>query len=95
MKQILIELDERSVRDLERVAPARERKRTEFIRLAIRTALDRALDRSTGDVYRARPLASEPSATDLTGWDVDNELAMAPSKARGSRRAKGSRKSAA
>ena len=94
MKQVLIELDERSVRDLERVAPVKERKRTEFIRLAIRTALDRALDRSTAEVYRSRPLDGELSASDLTGWDTDNELATAPSKVRGSRVPKG-RKSAA
>ena len=58
MKRMLIEIDDRSARDLERVAPAKERKRAEFVRLAIRRALDLALERSTKGAY-ARLLEAE------------------------------------
>ena len=74
MKQILIELDDRCARDLERVAPARDRKRTEFVRLAIRSAIDRALDRVAEASYRAIPLSGELTGEDLRGWDERNKL---------------------
>ena len=76
MKQILIELDDRSVRDLERVAPVKKRMRAEFVRLAIRHALDIALDRATERAYRAMPLCGDVLAVDLLGWDDRNELAL-------------------
>lgn len=75
MKQILIEIDDRCARDLARVAPAKKRVRAEFIRLALRRAIDLALDRTTEAAYRAHPLTEEPTSVDLAGWDKDNELA--------------------
>jgi Arc/MetJ-type ribon-helix-helix transcriptional regulator len=75
MKQILIEIDDRSARDLERVAPARKRMRAEFVRRAIRAALDRELDRRTEHAYREEPLSSGLDSGDLAGWDEDNALA--------------------
>jgi predicted transcriptional regulator len=75
MKQILIELDDRCARDLERVAPAKDRKRAEFIRLALRRAIDLALDRATRDAYLARPLDEPAASADLEGWDAGNALA--------------------
>ena len=74
MKQILIELDDRSARDLERVAPARARVRAEFIRRAIRHAIDLAMDRETEAAYRMKPLSGE-LAGDLLDWDEHNDLA--------------------
>jgi hypothetical protein len=89
MKQILVELDDRCARDLERVAPSKDRKRAEFIRLAVRTAVDRALDRATAEAYRSRPLSGDLQASDLAGWDEKNGLARPADKARGrGRRAK-------
>ena len=75
MKQILVELDDRCARDLERVAPSKKRLRAEFVRNAIRRAIDIALDRSTEEVYRQRPLSRGAEASDLMGWDEDNALA--------------------
>jgi hypothetical protein len=75
MKRMLIEIDDRSARDLERVAPARERRRAEFVRLAIRRALDTALDVRTKEAYGKQPLNAELSAADLEGWDRLNALA--------------------
>lgn len=81
MKQILVELDDRCARDLERVAPAKHRMRAEFVRLAIRHAIDRALDRATERAYRAHPVPDGFEAADHMGWDPHNELATkAPSR---------------
>lgn len=85
MKQILVELDEKCATDLERVAPARHRKRAEFIRLAIRRAIDLALDRGTQDAYVGKPFDGSITSGDLEGWDDDNALATPaplPRKAR-------------
>jgi len=76
MKRMLVEIDDRSARDLERVAPTRERKRAEFIRLAIRAAIDRALDRATRDAYRRVPQSGELVEGDVEGWDERNTLAV-------------------
>ncbi|MBK6696451.1 MAG: hypothetical protein IPG50_30310 [Myxococcales bacterium] len=88
MKRILIELDDRCARDLERVAPAKARQRAEFVRLAIRRAIDLALDVRTGDAYRARPLAADGTPEDLVGWDQANQLATPSASAKASPRKK-------
>jgi hypothetical protein len=75
MKAILVELDDRCARDLERVAPVGKGVRAEFIRMAVRRAIDLALERSTELAYRAAPLEDKLSAADLGGWDERNELA--------------------
>jgi len=95
MKQLLVDLDDRCARDLERVAPTKKRMRAEFVRLAIRHAIDLALDRATEQAYRARPIAGEITPADLLGWDEHNTLAMpARTPARGHGR-RGRPKSAA
>jgi hypothetical protein len=89
MKQILIEIDDRCARDLEQVAPAKNRRRAEFVRLAIRRAIDLALDRNTRKAYGARPLPSTLEPSDLAGWDPRNRLAVGlPRKAVGKKRRK-------
>jgi hypothetical protein len=75
MKQILIAIDDRTNRELERVAPVEKRMRAEFIRLAIWRAIDVARDRATERAYRAQPLASGLTPADLAGWDEQNALA--------------------
>jgi hypothetical protein len=91
MKQILIEIDDRCASDLARVAPVGRRLRAEFIRLALRRAIDIALDRGAEVAYRAQPLADQLTAADLLGWDAGNALAQHAAlrkKARTRRRAK-------
>jgi hypothetical protein len=90
MKQILVEIDDRCARDLERVAPTRRRKRAEFIRLAIRRAIDLALERDTIAAYRSHPISDELLAGDLDGWDPENELAR-PAAMESSRRRRSKR----
>jgi predicted transcriptional regulator len=90
MKQILIEIDDRCARELEHVAPAKKRMRAEFIRLAIRHAVDAAMDRATADAYRVQPLEGGTTDDDLGGWDVHNALASHghPAKRAGRRKAR-------
>ncbi len=89
MKQFLVELDESCARDLERVAPSKSRKRSEFVRLAIRHAVDLALDRETAAAYARQPMPLGPIAADLVGWDPHNALARPIRKRlRGKRTAK-------
>jgi hypothetical protein len=95
MKQILIEIDERCARDLQRVAPAGKRVRAEFIRLALRRAIDLALDRATESAYRERPLAGELTSADLVGWDSQNELAKPAARPKKVRRRASPKKKAA
>jgi hypothetical protein len=75
MKQILLEIDDRCARDLERVAPAGKRIRAEFIRLALRRAIDLALDRETEQAYLDAPLVAGLRPEDMRGWDEQNLLA--------------------
>jgi hypothetical protein len=75
MKQILLEIDDRCARDLERVAPAGKRIRAEFIRMALRRALDLALDRETELAYLEAPLTGGLRPEDTLGWDEQNLLA--------------------
>jgi hypothetical protein len=75
MKRMLVEIDDRTARDLEHVAPARERMGAVFVRLAIRRALDLALDQRTREAYGKRPFSPELSDADLQGWDRHNALA--------------------
>jgi len=87
MKQILIEIDDQCARDLERVAPVKTRKRAEFVRLAIRRAIDLALDRETQAAYRVQPLSTSVLEGDLAGWDEKNRLAKVATRTRARKKA--------
>jgi predicted transcriptional regulator len=58
-KQILVELDAATAARLERAAPARSRRRSEFIRQAIRRALWELEERETRASYLRDPDRSE------------------------------------
>lgn len=68
MKQLLIELDEDTVRRLEAVAPARSRKRSRFIREAIRRSLDAIEEERMAAAYRADP-GEGPTWFHPGSWD--------------------------
>lgn len=55
MKQVLVELDDQTAAELERVAPARSRQRSEFIRRALRRALWDEEERRTREAYLRTP----------------------------------------
>lgn len=69
MKQILLELDDDMAARLDEVAPARSRRRSEFIRAAIRRALADAQEHATEQAYRRHP-DSEPAYLDASAWEV-------------------------
>jgi hypothetical protein len=69
MKQVLLELDDDTALQLERIAPARSRRRSEFIRAAIRSAIWAEQERATELAYRRTP-DDEPAYFDPTVWEV-------------------------
>lgn len=69
MKQILVEIDERTASELERVAPAKTRKRSEFIRWALRRALWDREERSTRDAYLRNPDQEGGTYLDPRTWE--------------------------
>jgi predicted DNA-binding protein len=69
MKQILVELDEEMANRLERVAPARSRQRSEFIRGAIGKALCEIEEQRTADAYRRQPDSGDDVYLDPRVWE--------------------------
>ena len=61
MKQLLIELDDEDAARLERVAPGRSRRRSEFVRMAVRRALWDLEEQATADAYRRLPRTRRPT----------------------------------
>lgn len=66
MPNILLQIDASMARRLERVAPAKTRERSRFIRLAIEQALMARLDLETRKSYAAKPDA--PALVDARAW---------------------------
>jgi len=69
MKQLLIELDDETAEKLEHVAPARSRRRSQFVRTAIRRALWELEEQATAEAYRIQPDSSEDAYVDARVWD--------------------------
>lgn len=69
MKQILVEVDDEMAGRLERVAPARSRRRSEFIRAAIGKALADAEEDNTAAAYRRQPDAGDDAYIDSRVWE--------------------------
>ena len=55
MKTLIVELDDETAAKLEQVAPGRARRRSEFIRNAVRKALWEIEEQSTAQAYRRQP----------------------------------------
>jgi predicted transcriptional regulator len=68
MKQILVEIDDAVAERLERVAPARSRKRSEFVRRAILDALWALEEARTTEAYGRIP-DTDPAMFDADTWD--------------------------
>ncbi len=68
-RQIIVELDEGTAQELERIAPSRARKRSEFVRRALRQALDAEVERRMADAYRRQPDV-EPELIDPEAWEA-------------------------
>lgn len=61
MKSLLVEVDDELAVRLERVAPARSRRRSEFVRAAILKALWEAEEKATAEAYARQPDSSDVS----------------------------------
>ncbi len=70
MKQILVEVDDQTAAELERVAPARSRQRSEFIRRALRRALWEVEERATREAYLRTPDAPGESYFEPKAWEA-------------------------
>ena len=68
MKALLVEVDDALAFRLERIAPARSRRRSEFIRAAILKALWEAEERATAEAYARHPDSPE-AAFDAAVWE--------------------------
>ena len=68
MKSLLVEVDDELASRLERVAPARSRRRSEFVRAAILKALWEAGELATSEAYARQP-DSPDAPFDPTVWD--------------------------
>jgi predicted transcriptional regulator len=69
MKQFLIELDDETAAQLEAVAPARSRRRSEFVRAAIRKALWDMRELAIEAGYARTPDA-EPAYFESAAWEL-------------------------
>jgi predicted transcriptional regulator len=69
MKRILIDLDDDIEARLERVAPAHSRRRSEFIRAAIRKALWEVEEQTTAEAYRRQPDSADEAWIDPRTWE--------------------------
>jgi predicted transcriptional regulator len=83
MKQLLVQFDDQTSALLERIAPGRSRKRSEFIRRAVARALQDELERRTRAAYERWP--DEPATFDPNEWA--RAEAVHPVKVRPRRRA--------
>jgi len=80
MKQILVQLDDRTAQQLKKVAPERSRKRSEFIRQAIAKALLELAEHRTRAEYAKVPdgeVGINPAA-----WADDSEALRRPRRRR-------------
>lgn len=70
MKQLLIEVEDAVAAKLEKVAPGRARRRSEFVRNAIRRALWELEEAATAEAYRAQPDSAGDAYLDPAVWEA-------------------------
>jgi predicted transcriptional regulator len=69
MKAMLIEMDADLAAALDRVAPARSRGRSEFVRAALRKALWELEEKATAEAYRRLPDSAAATYFDPGVWE--------------------------
>ena len=69
MKALLVELDDEVAAKLEQVAPGRSRRRSEFIRMAVRRALWDLEEQATAQAYQRAPDAAAEAPWDPGVWE--------------------------
>ena len=69
MKQILVEIDDDLVERLEKLAPPRSRRRSEFVRNAIRQAIWNLEEQATAEAYRQQPDSESDTYLNSSVWE--------------------------
>jgi len=69
MKALLVELDDELAAQVERIAPGRSRRRSAFIRMALRRAIGELEERATHAAYLKQPDNSEGLYFDASVWE--------------------------
>ena len=85
MKQLLIEIEDDVAAQLEQVAPGRSRRRSAFIRDAIRRALWEIEEARTAEAYRRQPDSAADVHFDAAVWEV-RDAPVRAGRRRGARR---------
>ena len=73
MKQVLVEIDDETAARLESVASGRSRKRSEFIRLAVRRALWELEERKTREAYLREPDNADDVYIEPAVWESNTK----------------------
>ena len=75
MKSLLVEVDDELAGRLERVAPARSRRRSEFVRAAILKALWEVEEQATAEAYARQPDSPDAEFDPAVweGWSAPGE----------------------
>ena len=69
MKTFIVELDDEVAAKIELVAPGRSRRRSEFIRNALRKALWEIEERATAEAYRRQPDRAKDAYVNPDIWE--------------------------
>lgn len=71
MKQLLVEIDDDTAARLESVAPSRSRRRSDFVRAAIRRALWDLEEHKTAQAYAEKPDSAADVYLDARVWEAE------------------------
>jgi len=86
MKQLLLEVDDRLAARLEAIAPARSRKRSEFLRRAIEEAIWAMEEEATRAAYARQPDSDDPPGFDPRVWQPEGSQPTSGRQPRKARR---------
>lgn len=85
MKQIMIQLDDATAAELEKIAPGKSRKRSQFLRAAIARLVHERLDLATREAYEKWPDEAPP--VESSDWAAEDEAVHPPRRTRARQRA--------
>ena len=69
MRTLRIRVDDEVAEQLDRVAPSRTRRRSEFVRMAIRKALWELEEERTAEAYARQPDSASDAYVDPDVWE--------------------------
>jgi metal-responsive CopG/Arc/MetJ family transcriptional regulator len=69
MPTVLVQFEQATLKAIDRIAPAKKRKRADFIRTAVKDAIFRHDQERMREAYRLRP----DSGNDADSWDLPEE----------------------